>query len=139
MMYSDDNTMKGRYSCGTATSRMGFLLLLLGMPVQAWQPQGYAALALGLSAQSIPEERSDDGESDTLLTDLVYARGGIEWIPGVSTGLVYGCGAIKTLTRMPKAHNSTVSVPVGMLPCVYRWPMALAPGCVMAVIAGARR
>ncbi|MBU2037827.1 MULTISPECIES: hypothetical protein [unclassified Thalassolituus] len=87
MMYSDDNTMKGRYSCGTATSRMGFLLLLLGMPVQAWQPQGYAALALGLSAQSIPEERSDDGESDTLLTDLVYARGGIEWIPGVSTGL----------------------------------------------------
>ena len=75
MMYFDDNSMKGRYSCGTATSRMGFLLLLLGMPVQAWQPQGYAALALGLSAQSIPEERSDDGESDTLLTDLVYARG----------------------------------------------------------------
>lgn len=85
MMYSDDNTMKGRYSTG-----LWFLLLsLLFVPAaaQAWQPQGYAALALGLSTQSIPEERTDDGESDTLLTDLVYARGGIEWIPGVSTGL----------------------------------------------------
>jgi hypothetical protein len=81
MMYNDDNPMKGRYSAGL------LFLLLQALPVQAWQPQGNAALALGLSAQTIPEERTADGEPDTILTDVVYANGGIEWIPGVSTGL----------------------------------------------------
>ncbi|WP_430459889.1 outer membrane beta-barrel protein [Thalassolituus sp. LLYu03] len=54
---------------------------------QAWRPEGYAALALGFSLQSIPAEQTTDGLDDTILTNVMAARTGVEWIPGISTGI----------------------------------------------------
>lgn len=63
------------------------MVLLLGspLPVSAW-PTPYAGLAAGVSRQEIPAA-DNDGVAEKILTENLYAQGGVEWLPGISTGL----------------------------------------------------
>lgn len=65
-----------------------FLLfaLIFSPAVRAW-PEYSAALALGFSLQQFKDDEADGEERDSMLTNVVYANGAVEWLPGVSTGV----------------------------------------------------
>lgn len=66
------------------------LLIVFGAVISvhamSWQPAPYAGLSAGISWQQFPDANTAE-ENDTVTTEALYAAGGIEWLPGISTGL----------------------------------------------------
>lgn len=84
-------------------------LLLLSLQTQAW-PEASAALALGFSFQSLPPDET--GERQGTLTDVTYANGSLEWLPGVSTGLalwLWGNGDLNENAKVAEFDGVSVA------------------------------
>ena len=61
-------------------------VLMFVAQAQAW-PEYSAALALGFSLQQFEDDETTGEERDSMLTNVMYANGSVEWLPGVSTGV----------------------------------------------------